>query len=979
MPSRDDVRKLVGAIKNASDAEYAFSKLRSPDWIPPLVEEGLFSSPYEPKAEKGGMLFPAWPQSRFLARLATEGQSRHHQEIILAAALQIPKTLNVRVYVDLAEVALRLDPALSVELALKATEWIQSPYHLVLPLELGALISHLSNGGQADTALILAESVLEVTEDPQREEKEADESPFRNILEPQARFDLWEYEQILNKNIPDLVDATTNRAITLLCDLLDRAILLSDRRGSERRPDDLSFIWRPAIEEHQQNLKLGIKDLLVSVVRNSAERIARMYPEHVPGLVERLEARGNAWRIFQRIALHLLRSFPGSASDLVRERLLDRQLFEDAALRHEYFQLEKECFGRLPSKDQKTILAWIEAGPPNPKEDRDSWTAFVGRSVTDEEYEKRVKRWKRDRLAPLELHLDDSWKTRYAEFATETGQPEHPEFVSYTEGGAFGPHSPISDRELKEMSPREAVDYLGAWQPSGDPIHGASMEGLARELTAVVTERAHEYDEAAAEFKRLSEPTYIRALIEGFQRALKEKRKFQWEPVLDLCQWAVTRERDIANRRAEFFEMDPHWGWTRSAVARLLSAGFVSDENPIPFGMRDEAWMSIAPATDDPDPTSEQEEKYVKGGIKKEWSDRGINPGCQDPLTNAINSVRGVAMETVVKYALWVRNEFEKSSSEGALLAQGFDAMPEVKKVLDGHLDTTTEPTITIRAVYGEYLPVLQLLDRKWSKENTARMLPRNNLQFWHATWDTYVCFCAPYDDVFDWLRDEYAFAVEQIGTHKHEWGNAEAPDYSLARHLMTFYWRGKFEVQGGLLDAFYNRADGKLRGQTLSFVGRSLHNDKEPIPGEIAQRLKTLLERRVDAARQQPEGAPEELREYGWWFVCGKFDDEWAIDQLLDVLRIAKCVAPDFSVVERLADLSKAMPVKCIRALTMIAEGDPKGTGVFGWRDKAKDIIRAARRSDDGESRRMAEDLVNFLGSRGHFDFGELLKEPIA
>ena len=134
-----------------------------------------------------------------------------------------------------------------------------------------------------------------------------------------------------------------------------------------------------------------------------------------------------------------------------------------------------------------------------------------------------------------------------------------------------------------------------------------------------------------------------------------------------------------------------------------------------------------------------------------------------------------------------------------------------------------------------------------------------------------------------------------------------------------------------------------------------------------------------MGAARERPEGGAEELREYGWWFASGKFDDEWAIDQLLEVLRIAKWVAPDFSVVERLADLSKAMPVKCIQALTMVVEGDPKGAGVFGWRDKAKDIIRAARRSGNPESRRMAEDLVNLLGSRGHFDFGELLKEPIA
>ncbi|MGA2608706.1 MAG: hypothetical protein ABSH01_14775 [Terriglobia bacterium] len=902
-------------------------------------------------------------------------------EAVSQIALTVPNTNNTRVHEDLAEALTSVPAEYSAGWAVKEADWIVSRPNLYfgLPAKLANLFIVLAKGQQVGPALQLAASLLTVLEDPRHKEAKADESRFINLLEPRAQFDLWEYEQILSNNIPELVEVAPQQTLNLLCDLLDRAVLLSDRRGAERRPEDLSYIWRPAIEEHQQNLNLGLKHLLVSAVRNTAERIARKSPDSLPALVQRLEERGKSWQIFRRFALHLLWSFPDSAPDLVRERLLDRQLFDDAAMRHEYFLLQKECFDCLPSEDQNRILMWIEAGPPNREEHRKSWEKFIGRNVTEEEDERYARQWKRDRLAPLEQFLDESWKAVYAAFAAETGAPEHPEFVSYTQRAWVGPHSPVARQELKAMSPKEVVGYLRAWQPSGDPIHGASMEGLARELTSVVTEKANEYAEAAAEFQHLTEPTYIRALIEGIQHALKETRQFPWKPVLDLCEWAVTRARDIAGRTAEFFEMDPHWGWTRSAVCRLLTAGFVSDENRIPFEMREQVWRAIEPVTYDPDPTPEQEERYAKSGIKEEHRDQGINVQSNDPLTNAINSVRGVAMETVVRYADWVRKGFERSGDGGVLLTQGFDAMLDVKKVLETHLDSNAEPSITIRAVYGEYLPFLQHLDRKWTEENTARILPRNELQFWHAAWDTYVCYCAPYDDVFEWLKEEYAFAVQRIGTHKHEWGNPEAPDHSLAQHLMTYYWRGKLDDQGALLDAFYHRADGKLRGQALNFVGWSLRNTKEPIPGEIAQRLKTLLERRVGATRERPEGGAEELREYGWWFASGKLDDEWAVNRLLDVLRLVKWVEPDHMVVERLTDLSRAMPLQCIQALTMMVEGDAKGWGVLRWRDKAKDIIRAARRSGNPESRRMAEDLVNLLGSRGHFDFGELLKEPIA
>lgn len=978
MPTLNDVRKLQGLIKNASDTEYVFSKLRSADWIPLLLQEGLFSSPYEPKPEGNGMLFPAWPQSRFLARLAREEQSRQNQEVILAAALQIPETSNVRVHEDLVDVALGIDTDLSAKLVPTAVEWVRSPYQLRLPSKLGALISRLARGGLAHSALLLAESVLEVTGDRRQEGRAAAESPFRNLREATARFNLWEYEQILTKNVPDLVDATGKQALELLCDLLDRAILLSDRRGAERRPDDLSHIWRPAIEEHVQNVNMGVKHLLATAVRNAAEQIAGENTNSVRSVVEALEKRGESWLVFRRIALHLLRVVSDPAPTLVRERLLNRALFDSVEMRHEYFLLEKECFGRLTGDDQKVILGWIDQGPTYTDAQLKTWEEFTGRTWTADDRKRYIRQWKRDHLAPLQEHLEATWKEAYAKLLSQEGRPEHPEFTSYHEGGTWGPQSPESHEELAKMSPNDLVTYLANWKPAGGWFRGASPEGLGREVTALVSENPETYAAAASEFKRLSEPTYVRAVIQGLQNALKQKRKFEWSSVLALCVWAVAQTRDIPGRSVEHFEMDSHWGWTRAAIARLLTDGFLSDENPLRFEAREDVWRAIEPLTGDPDPTPEQEEKYVKGGVEEEYRKRGLNVRGLDPLTNAINSVRGVAMLAVVQYALWVRRGLKKSENRDALLAQGFGAMPEVRKVLDVHLARGIEPSITIRAIYGQRLPWLQLLDRKWAEDNTARLLPRNEPEFWHAAWDTYVCYCAPYDDVFDWLKDEYAFAVEQIGTHQGESRMPQAPDYSLAQHLMTYYWRGKLDYQGGILDAFYRRADAKLCGHALNFVGRSLRDTKEPIPNQISERLKELWTKRVEVAKQQPGPSAEELKEYGWWFASGKFNGEWSINQLLEALRLARWAEPDHLVLERLAEMSQAMPLQCIQALTMIVDGDTKGWAILGWQDKAKDIIRAARKSRNPDARRVAEDLVNLLGSRGHFDFGELLKESI-
>lgn len=979
MPTLDDVRKLRQTIKNASDVEYMFSKLQSAKWAPLLAEEGFFSSPYEPVPEGNGILFPAWPQSRFLARLAAEHQSREDQEAITSVALAIPKTSNVRIHLDLVETALGLDPDLASRLAPLAAEWLRSPYLLGLPRRAGALVSHLAKGGRADVALLLAEALLAVEEDPRSKELDVDESGFRDLRQPTARFDLWEYEQILNKNIPDLIDAAGEQTIGLLCDLLDRAILLSDRHGAERRPEDLSRIWRPAIEDHQQNLSLGVKDLLVVAIRNAAEQLARKDPFSVRRLVALLEGRAQDWVVFGRIALHLLRLFPNAAPELARERLLDRSLFDSLDMKHEYFLLESDCFGHLSGEDRDTILRWIDQGPRDAEAVASTWEKFTGQTATEEWKNAYVRSWKRDHLKPLEGQLDPAWKQVYANLVAEAGPAQHPEFTSYHEGGAWGPSSPLSGEELAKMSARELVDYLASWEPSADPFHGASREGLGREITALVSESPDKYAAGAREFERLPEPTYARAGIQGFDGALKSGTTFDWRPVLVFCTWAVTRQRDIPGRSDEpFAGMDPHWGWTRTAILRLLINGFVSGSNPIPPDLREFVWQAIEPVTHDPDPTPEHEQKYLHGGVQEEYRKWGTKVRSPDPLTSAINSVRGTAMEATVQYTLWLRRDLQKRAEHDDILARGLDAMPEAREVLEHHLDAAEDPSLSIRSIFGQRLPWLLGLDRGWAEENRPRILPREMPEYWHAAWDTYVCYCKPYDDVLDWLRDEYAHAVEQIGKHEHVWFTPQAPDHSLALHLATFYWRGKLPYDDHLFQAFYRAADPSLRAQVLNYFGRSLYQMKEPIPSGLADRLMDIWSNRLRAAKREPSIAGEELKEFGWWFGSGKLEDQWSINQLLEVLRLAKRVDPDFMVVERLAQVSEALPLEAIQALGMIVEADVKGWNILGWRDKAKQIIRAALKSNNAEARQKGVDLVNLVGSRGHFDFGELLKEPV-
>jgi len=765
-------RDLAELLSDDALNEYFFRQITDPGWLIVLVAAGKFSSVPTSKQNQseGTIAFPPWPQGEFLKRIV--GTVPDDVSKIVA---QLPPTQNARVHDSVLELAMALPPDLVVQLVSKVAEGIRSPYHLALGTKIGPFISSVARSGRGAPALELAEAAFEILDRRSNTDGASIPRDSGNLREPGSRLGLWEYGEALRVCLPDLVHAGWEQTFELLCNLLDRAILFSDRRGSEMRPNDFSHVWRPAIEDHNQNSNMGVKNVLVSGVREAAIRIAQESPIRVEDLVRRLENRGESWTVFRRIALHLLKLFPEAAPQLLRQRLLDRELFSSMEMRHEYFQLEEACFGHLDQTDQEVILDWIDKGPSYTAEYIQTWEKFSGKAWTDDDYLALSAHWKRDRLTPLSKYLVGSRKDLYDRFLSDLGSAEHPEFTSYHQGGAYGPQSPRLRDDLEKLSTRELVSYLSDWKPTDESMFGPKPEGLGREISAIVAKNPAQYAIDAAQFEMLSEPTYIRSALQGFQDALKQKKFFSWPPVLDLCIWAMGQRREIVGRVGGLFDMDPDWGWTRAAVCRLLTTSLSTEDNPLNFSDRDKVWRGIEPGTHDTDPTREQEERYWKDAAAiVETKDSG-RVSKFDPLTNAINTPRGVAMEAAIQYALWVRRQLTETVHQ-SILDRGFDLMPEVRSVLDFHLVPENDPSMSIRSIYGERYPWLQLLDENWARANTSKIFPRENGQLWHAAWDTFVAYSMPYDKTFEWLSDEYRFAVEQIGAHGHGWGTPEGP-----------------------------------------------------------------------------------------------------------------------------------------------------------------------------------------------------------
>ncbi len=951
-PTHEEVDRAIALLVHAGHHRYFFDRLENPNWLQSLWKKNFFRTPPRPLRDEteGSTSFPPWPEADYLARMA-----QHDPELVVEIINEMEDTDNVAVHHQLMSGLLRMPAKCSVELKPKVLKWAKSPY-IMDPLQFGRLMAQWADEGYTKQALRLARALLAVLPDPERKPPSPREGALP-VYRPRARFDDFEYAEILRRHYPAVVGAAGLNALSVLCKLLKAAVhhsLAAQHAGQE----DASYLWRPAVEDHPQNFGDTIRDALVDAVRDAAEMLVRSDKASVQETVQTLERR--RWTIFRRIALHVLRVFADRSDSLIHQQLASRQLMNDVGVQHEYALLLRECFPRLPVETQQSILAHIDAGPD--LEPSDASAKSEGDSAQgDNQTSSDCEFWQLKRLAWIGPdNLPKQWRERYQGLVQRFGAPEHSEFPYYVDAGWVGPRAAKSAEEFETMSVTEITRFLKAWRPAQDGFREPSIEGQSRELSSVVSKNPRKFASEASHFAEL-DPTYVRGLLEGLREGLEHGSEFAWEPVVELCEQVVQKPREIPGRITRLLEADPHWGWARKAIAHLFEAGFQSKTNPVPFVLRDQIWHVLRELTTDPEPTPEYESQY--GGAN------------MDPATMSINTTRGAAMHAVVRYALWVRRNLESTSHDEDAL-DGLQHMEEVRAVLEEHLDCENDPALAIRAVYGQWFPWLVALDRSWAKANAPRIFPNDDSSAtWRdAAWNTYLAFCEAYDEVVEILREQYENAVKRVGVGRDDTRWLADPDEKLAEHLMTLYWRGKLALDDPILTEFFARATDALRAHALGFVGRALRRTAQDIPPEILCRLEKLWSARLASAQSNPAatGVSRELAAFGWWFISDKLDERWAINQLLESLRIAHKSERQRLVIEQLVRTIGSHAAESLECLRLIVKGDRDGWDIHASRENIRAILAQALQNPISAT--SARQLVNELGSRGFLEFRDLL-----
>ena len=938
-PTKVDAARLIAFMpRNEVAHRFFFEELTNPAWIPMLRKKGMFQTPPAPvvDAERRTTTYIAWPESRFLARMAREIRAQQAVASVLDA---MNDTDNVRVIGDVLDALTVLPISLALKARARILAWVERQERLFTlhPTGLQALASRLREGGDDATARHILRLLLEL-----RRQSHGHGSGLTARLEP------WDYRRLVEEDLAkaEFLPDPYERFLFLL-ELLETA---DDAEGEGGVP---SYALRPAIEESNQNESEGSFDTLLSGIRDAAAA-ALTVPGRLATVVARLRLGEAARPLKRRLELNLLRTAEPPDREQIREALLNRELLARSTYHHEYHTLLRDRFGVLSIHEQEEVLALLEHAPAvdQIQEER----SRNGEQPLSTEKERELREQMACRALSLVASLLSPERAdRYRQLVAQYGEPRHPEFLMYTKAsfGAWGSRSPVHAETLAALSIADLRTFLDTWVPPGNPFEDPTREGVSAVLSKVVAARPTFYA-ASVGALQVPEPTYVRGILAGFLAALKEARNIPWPEVLAFCDWAI-RQEPAEGAIAEMpLGRDPGWRWVRDVVLDILREGLASGEGRVPLASRSVVWSILETlARDSTSPTPEIDGKST------------------DFVGNAINSLRGRALELVMEFALWAREAGDSGE------AAGFASIPEVQGLLEERLDSAREPSPSVRAIYGLQIGRLAYLDLQWLDAWKRRIFPvvPHEATLRYAAWDAYLRYTPADARVYAVLADIYE---EEAARYLEDPGGRAEEGRRLCERLTWLFIHGAVTLAPtSPLARVLAVAPDAATSHAIESVGRALHREKGTISSDTVARLRDLWDTRLDAIAKRPEAFPDELEAFSWWFASKRFDAAWTADRLLRAAELRGGIPANHWLLEALVALAALTPVAAVRILALVVRGEPEPMTLSYETPAFRGVITGARTQASAELEAAIQDLLGLLPAKGCTDLLDLSVKP--
>ena len=437
------------------------------------------------------------------------------------------------------------------------------------------------------------------------------------------------------------------------------------------------------------------------------------------------------------------------------------------------------------------------------------WIESVQYMVSADDFETRSKviaYRKREWLSALIETDDKEIVSAYQKY--EQINPvklERPGLLWWTEVG-WGYTSPITVDALSGMSNAQIAGFLNDFKQ--DEIAGPSEpseEGLREVLEEYVAVNPQQFIDDLQPFYGV-QLQYQYSLLQGFLKAWRDKKQFNWTPLLEFIHHILT---------SKWFRVDEHKtgfnyaDWILSTTAELITSGTVDDNNAFDVHL-----LPLA-------------EKVLLVLAEKVKSDGETDA---DTSITVLNSTPEKVFSSMVDYAL----RFARTNKTESKIRWS----PAIKADFTKRLDHTFESSFEFSFTVGAYLPNLMYLDKEWVVGNINRIFPQQDEYHWRAAFSGYLYNSHIYEGLYSLIKEH---------GHYRKALNTDFADREIHRGLVEHICTGWIEDgetlndKTSLIYQLINRDNPNLLSHLVHFFWRQRDNLSEKMKAKVRPTWRAL------------------------------------------------------------------------------------------------------------------------------------------
>ena len=700
---------------------FFFRKLSGLKWFDELVKQGFFDPQHNPnpiESDKAGYFtVPGWPVLEFLTETAPELLIPGNHEFIdkyLKVLRSVTETCiaedvsNYRTWLSFAQILafIPIDKLSSGDINLIGY-WLTDAFDRMLVwTEIGSKL--LPRLLEADTehsrrlAVLLLQKLTTLTWQSTRWGSEGEEEP---ALQVEA---YWANEVLsgVSRRVGERLEATGAGVFK------ERLKEIFDKTSK----DHFSTVWRPAIEDHEQNSNADdTTSILIAAFRDAmlgyADRRASAAEDHLRSLIE------SDTIVFQRIAIYVIGQFTEQfrqlAGQLVSEKWLSYQY------QHEMFGLLKACAAKFDSRQIERLIEAIRMHATSCREPEES------REIQNQQEAYAALGW-------LSAVRYQGWKSiddLYISYRSISKiEPEHPEFSSYFSSEWIGDQSPFTVEELLSREFSGFLEILQNFQESGE-WKSPTRRGLALTVKAAIKSRPRYFE---GNLQRLIgiHHDYTAQILDGYRELWKDGHYGNWEELLAYCRRILSSDGFWGDNSVDrSASMTASHSSVVGAIAELIRTGTASDKNSYD--------KNLLPIT---------KEILVIALEKQRSSDFSES---KDAVSVAINSPRGKLIKALFNFAL---RTCRIADAMGDCHKNTWEK--ELRPLFDHQVDLLEAGNLEFATLYANYIPNLLYLDWDWTIERLPLIFAKDNQLRWVCAMQGYGFVNRVYTGVYKFLRD---------------------------------------------------------------------------------------------------------------------------------------------------------------------------------------------------------------------------------